>query len=93
MQLDSSGYVAFEHDPASEVVARYKGFCAKCLHTFWQNEIVVREKRGFLIHRDCLVALADSTPRRLNPKWEHALPVDKAKIKKKAKQMIRKNRD
>lgn len=63
----------------------YKGYCKKCHHTYWVGEIVEKTAGGFN-HIDCLSALADTTPRKLNPKMEWMFAgLDKAKLKKKAK--------
>lgn len=73
----------------NETVARYKGFCSVCYHTFWKNEIVVKAgARGFS-HKSCLAALADRTPRSLNPKVESIIgSLDKGILKKKAKRLL-----
>jgi hypothetical protein len=93
MKIDSSGYAVFDHSPDDELKARYKGYCVRCFHTYWQGEIVVKHpqgKKGF-VHRDCLVALADSTPRKFNTDKAGLGKMDKSIIKKKAKLAIRKN--
>lgn len=73
----------------NEVEAKYRGYCSTCYHTFWKNEIVVKAgARGFS-HRSCLEALADRTPRKLNPKVEHVIgKLDKELLKKKAKRLL-----
>jgi hypothetical protein len=73
----------------NEIVTKYKGYCSVCYHTIWKNEIVVKAgARGFT-HKSCLAALADRTPRRLNPKVEHVIgQLDKGILKKKAKKLL-----
>jgi hypothetical protein len=69
----------------------YSGYCKKCHHTFWKNEVVEKDAGGFN-HLSCLAALADQTPRKLNPQSEWMFPgLNKAKLKKKAKKRIYQN--
>lgn len=91
-KYDASGYMVFDHDESDLVKAKHNGYCARCYHTFFKNEKVVKHKDrhgvGF-VHRDCMVALADYRPRKLNPGVEGIIgAVDKGIMKKKAKKMI-----
>lgn len=89
--IDKQGFLVL--DQAKTIKAKFKGYCTKCWHSYWQGEQVNKEGRGFS-HLDCLRALADKTPRRLNPKMEAQLKAsglgvpDKAILKRKAKKRI-----
>lgn len=62
--------------------AKYRGYCDNCKHTVWQNEQAEYES-GKLSHVDCNSALADMTPRIINPKFEHILgKVNKKKLRR-----------
>lgn len=94
MKYDNSGYAVFDHPVEDEVRAKFNGYCIRCFHSFWKNEVVVKHpegKKGFL-HRDCLVALADDTPRRMSQGKSGFGMMDKALLKKKAKKAILSNR-
>lgn len=91
--VDSQGYRVHE----DTVKAKFKGYCVTCQHTFWAGETVQRHKPKGFTHLDCLVALADRTPRKLNPKYltrenefTRFTGLDKVKLKKKAKKVLRK---
>jgi hypothetical protein len=89
MEIKMSGYEVFSHDPSDRVKARKAGYCERCHVTFWKSEYVVRQTKGF-IHTDCLVAIADLTPRAFSPRWL-ALPGEHPDIKimrKKARKKI-----
>ncbi len=47
--------------------AKYKGYCFKCHHTIWLNELV--HLTGKVRHIDCKVALKDKTPRQLDSRY------------------------
>jgi hypothetical protein len=82
-------YPVFNHQPSDRFTAKHKGYCSRCHITFWKGESVVKNPAGF-VHIDCLVAIADPTPRTFNPKWM-ALPgegPDMKILKKKAKKKI-----
>jgi len=99
--IDEYGYRIIEN-PEEVITVSYKGFCTKCHHTYWPGEVVekvyrwdARKKKntpfGFK-HIDCVVALADRTPRSLNPKFEGMYAgLNKAKLKKKAKKALYQN--
>jgi hypothetical protein len=78
----------FDHDASDEVKASRKGYCSRCYHTFWKNEVVV--KRGELfIHTHCGKAIADRTPRVLNPEVARIIgDIDKSILKKKVKRVL-----
>lgn len=92
--IDSDGYI--DEDSEKVFKTKYQGYCQKCHHTYWKNEVVEKDAGGFN-HLDCLVALADRTPRRLSPKYERELKLaglgipNKAILKKKAKKRIYQN--
>jgi hypothetical protein len=82
-------YPVFNHKPSDRIKAKFRGYCERCHITFWKNEYVVKQTKGF-VHIDCLVAIADPTPRIFSPKWM-ALPgegPDMRLLKKKAKKKI-----
>lgn len=91
MKITKSGYEVFNHNPDDEKIAGSQGYCSRCYHTYWKKEIVVTQGKGF-IHKDCLVALADSTPRTLNPGVASVIgELDKSILKRKAKKAILSN--
>jgi hypothetical protein len=70
------------------VKVKLNGYCTKCHHTYWSGEVVAKGNKGFE-HMDCLVALADKSPRKINPKMEYLFSgISKAKLKKKAKKKL-----
>jgi hypothetical protein len=81
-------------DETNTLKAKYKGYCARCQHSFWAGETVRKQGPKGFTHLDCLVALADRTPRRLSPRYEAELKLaglgvpDKGILKKKAKKRI-----
>jgi hypothetical protein len=81
-------------DTTDTIKAKFKGYCAKCQHTFWPGETVRKQGPKGFTHLDCLVALADRTPRTLSPRFETELKQaglgipDKGILKKKAKKRI-----
>lgn len=96
--IDEYGYRVIE-DPENTLVVEKAGYCTKCHHTYFSKELVEKVSRwdfktkkfrpfGFK-HIDCLIALADRRPRKLNPNFEGMYAgLDKAKLKKKAKKKI-----
>jgi hypothetical protein len=88
--IDNIGYQVVDEDSFQ---VKYHGYCNRCHHTYWKNE-VVRKVAGGFEHLNCMLALADRTPRKLNPKMEWMFAgLDKAKLKKKAKKRLYKNGD
>lgn len=84
--IDSVGYLVVDENTLR---SKYRGYCKKCHHTFWQRELVENNPGGGFNHLNCLAALADPTPRKLNPKMEWMFAgLDKGKLKKKAKKAI-----
>lgn len=66
--------------------AKYRGYCNNCHYTIWQGETI--NYNGQAYHADCVVALKDDTPRRLNPSYIKLYgKVDKVKL---AEQLNRK---
>jgi hypothetical protein len=85
-----NGYV----DTTNTLAVKFKGYCAKCQHSFWAGERVRKHQPKGFTHLDCLLALADRTPRVLSPRFERDLKLsglgipDKGILKKKAKKRI-----
>ncbi len=68
--IDEQGFLVL--DQTKTIKAKYQGYCMKCWHSYWQGEQVNKEGKGFS-HLDCLRALADRTPRKIDPKKEAEL--------------------
>lgn len=84
--IDSVGYLVVDETMAK---ASYKGYCKRCYHSFWKNEIVRKNSAEGFVHLNCLEALADQTPRMIDPRKEWMFSgLDKAKLKKKAKKAL-----
>lgn len=65
-----------------KIKAKYRGYCRTCKHTVWANEYA-NYGNNKLTHLDCKAALADMTPRIINPKFEHILgKVNKKKLRR-----------
>lgn len=50
------------------IASKYNGYCNKCHYTFFKNEEIKWNGKG--THLDCVEALGDTYPRRLNPKYK-----------------------
>jgi hypothetical protein len=88
--IDDLGYQVVDE---TTFQVKYQGYCKKCHHTYWKYEVVQKVAGGFE-HRNCMLALADPTPRKLNPKMEWMFAgLNKAKLKKKAKRKLYQNGD
>ena len=46
---------------------KYKGYCDRCHFTIWKGEAVDHSKQT--VHRNCVEALRDPTPRRMNTEY------------------------
>ena len=73
---------------ATVLHAKYRGFCAVCHHTIWQNEKMSYD--GQAKHLDCLRALNDGTPRVMDKRYERVLgKISKKKLRTLARERAR----
>lgn len=71
------------------IKAKYQGYCFKCYYTIWKNENI--KYSGKARHLNCVTALKDPTPRKLNPSYEKRVgKINKTKMIKLLKSKNRK---
>lgn len=67
---------------AATIKAKYKSYCKDCYHTIWKGERIKYD--GQVHHLDCLKAIADPTPRQMNPQMKRTI----GKVKKRRVRFI-----